>query len=286
MGSILLERFKDLTFTKGQNRIAQYMIDHEINLCRMSLMDVSKAVGVSDASVLRFVRYIGFDGYNDFKEQLYQKLTEQAELAAGNGKPRLKDRMNSDSGIAGGAQLQDMAARLGESTMDSLMQNDPRTFENFADVIRSARIIYVHGTRGTLAVAEHFSRCLRFLFGNVVFLSSGHDAQAALCNASSKDCFVFFCASRFYEGDLHICEAARSADVPICLITNSIPSPLTPFAEQILVSKAIEQSFFNSIVGMVGIAEYLLDLLSQGQKDTLSHRLDSFDYFTREERCR
>ncbi len=285
MGSILIERFKDLNFTKGQSKIAQYMVEHEFNLCRMSLMDVSKAAGVSDASVLRFVRYIGFDGYNDFKEHLYQKLTEQAELAVGNGKPRLKDRINQNPTIEGEARLQNMASRLGESVIDSLTQNEAMSFEGVASVIQKANMIYICGARGTLAVAEHFARCLRFLFRNVVFLSSSHDVHAALCNATPSDCLVFFCTSRFYESDLHICEAARSADVPVCLITNSIPSPLTPFAQHILVSKAVEQSFFNSVVGMISISEYLLDLLSMGRKETLSLRLDTFDHFTQDERC-
>lgn len=285
MGSILIERFKNMDFTKGQSRIAQYMIDHEFALCRMSLMEVSKAAGVSDASVLRFVRHIGFDGYNDFKEQMYQKLTEQAALSAGNGKPRLRDRIDNEKVTDRELQLREAAVRFAQSAELSLTQNLPQTFEDIAESISGARMIYVCGARGTLAVAEHFDRCLRFMFGNTVFLPSGHDIHAALSSSGSRDLLIFFCASRFYESDVHICEAARVSDTPLCLITNSIPSPVTPFAKYTLVSKAVETTYFNSAVGMISLAEYLLDVLSQKQGKSFRNRLDSFDHFTQDERC-
>ncbi len=280
MSSILVEHFKNHDFTKGQNRIAQYMIEHEISLSRMSLMELSKAIGVSDASVLRFVRYVGFDSYNDFKERLYQELTRQAELAAGNGKPRLRDRMSGDA-----LALQLAAEEIAQSAEVSVTQNPPETYEAVAEAIRRARTVYVCGARGTLTAAEHFARILRFPVGSVTYLADGHDIHAALCGAGKTDLLIFFCTSRFYESDVHICQAARASDTPICLVTNSIPSPLTPYAAHVLLSKAAEKSFFNSMVGMTALSEYLVMLLSQRQGKTLQNRLDSFDHFTREERC-
>ena len=96
MESILFEYFKNANLTKMQRKIAQFMVDNEYNLPHMSLMDVSRAVGVSDASVLRLVRMIGFEGYNDFKHELYEKLIERAGAPA-NNKHKLKERFETSS---------------------------------------------------------------------------------------------------------------------------------------------------------------------------------------------
>ena len=113
MESILYERFKNANFTKGQRKIAQFMIDNEYKLPHMSLMDVSRAVGVSDASVLRLVRMIGFDGYNDFKNELYEKLIERAGAPV-NNKQKLKERLetNSEEGYPSLAVAQDNALNI------------------------------------------------------------------------------------------------------------------------------------------------------------------------------
>lgn len=284
MESILIEHFKSLNFTKSQNKIAQYMIEHEYDLCRMSLMDVAKAVGVSDASVLRFVRVIGFDGYNAFKEKLYEKLAEQAEFAASSGKTRLRDRMEGRPDAPDNLSIQSLASEAGHVVEQSLLQNPMHAYRELIYAIKHSRYIYVGGARGTIAVSEHFARCLRFVCSNVIFLSSNHDLHAALSGASAKDLFIYFCVPRFYEADVRICQAAQTAGTPICLITNRIPSPLSKFAQYILIAKASERTFFNSMLGMLALAECLLTCLSEDDKGSLQERLDRFDRNTEEER--
>ena len=285
MGSFLIDRFKGQNFTRGQAQIARYMLEHEYDLCRMSLMDVSEAVGVSDASVLRFVRCLGFSGFNDFKAQLFEKMTADAEQSVLGESPLLRDRVNGADRGEELFQVQTAAAEAAQSVERSLLQNTPAAYEELAGLIRSARLVYVCGVRGTKAVAEQFTRCLRFLKGNVICLDSSHDIQAALSGASEEDVLLFFCASRFYEADVHICQAAKDAGVPCCLITNRVPSPLTEYARLVLLAQTVKGTYFNSMTGMLSIAEYLLTLLSREQGETLGERLDRFDRHTAEERC-
>lgn len=286
MESILIEHFKKIELTKGQSKIAQYMIDHEYELCRMSLMDISKAVGVSDASVLRFVRCIGFAGFSDFKEKLYEKLKEQAELSSAGEKSRLRDRLHPSNNGPDVYSLMDTASAFAQTVEASLTQNSEQSYAEVAAAISAARTVYIFGARGTLAVAEQFARCLRFISCRAVYLNNAHDMHAALSGAAPEDLLVFFCTSRFYAVDEHVCRAAEAAGVPLCLITDSVLSPLSKFASYALLAGTSENTFFSSMLGVLAVAEYLIIRLSQGNEQYIKEHLDRFDLCTEEERLR
>ena len=280
MNSTLIEYFKNQEFTKLQNRIAQYILEHEYELAWMSLMDVSKAAGVSDASVLRFVREIGFEGWNDFKEKLYNKLAEQAELSSAS-LSRLSDRLASGSL----SDLHGAAADIGSRVVDSMLLNSQEAYSGFASAVGAAQTRYVYGCRGTGAVAAHFAYALRFNLPSVSFLDSSHAAHAALINATSSDCLVFFCTSRFYRSDEQICRHALESGVRLCLITDALPSPISKYANELLLARTSNQSYFNSMLGVMAVAEHLLKLLSATQpEERLRANLDAFDRATNGER--
>lgn len=278
MSSTLLDYFKNRRFTKRQNSIAQYMLEHEYELARMSLMDVSRAVGVSDASVLRFVREIGFEGWNDFKEQLYNRLTKQAEMTA----PAVK---LSDRIVPGRSELRDAAEESGERVADSLLLNPQEGYDGFVKSVMAASEIFVHGCRGTKAIAEHFAYALRFTEPRTNWLDSSHDVHAMLINSHPGDCMVFFCTSRFYRSDEAICRHAAEAGVKLCLITDAFPSPISSYATETLLAKTSNRNYFSSMLGVMAVAEHLLRLLSSGKpEEQLRARLDAFDCATEDGR--
>ena len=283
MESILYERFKNANFTKGQRKIAQFMIDNEYKLPHMSLMDVSRAVGVSDASVLRLVRMIGFDGYNDFKNELYEKLIERAGAPV-NNKQKLKERLetNSEEGYPSLAVAQDNALNI---ITGSLQLNLPTVYEEIISAIKSSRRIFIYGRRGTRNSAHQFSSYLRYLFDNIVFINHYEDVYPAVSGADERDLFIFFCLSRFYETDLHICRAISSKRIPLCMITDQIPSVVSSYASILLRVKSTSLSFFHSALGTKAIYEYIIARLSNDiQIGTLQSRLDYIDEHTDNER--
>ena len=284
MDSILFERFKNVNFTKSQRKIAQFMMDNEYELCQMSLMDVSKAVGVSDASVLRLVRLVGFDGYNDFKRELYDKLVQQAGAPVSTRKS-LKDRL-SDTPSGDLLLLPLVIENTKHNVESTLQQNSPNAYDDAVSTINRSRRIIIYGCRGTLDEARHFARCLRYVRGNVVFLEHYDDVHPALAYSGPEDVLVFFCVSRFYETDVHICQAANSKDIPIILITDLVPSVISGHADSILRAKVDGLSYFNSMVGILAIAEYLLIRIKNNEEnDFIQEQLDFIDRYTESERC-
>ena len=67
--------------TKTQKIIAEYVLDNASEACFMTSTEIALKLGVSESSVIRFSRTIGFDGFMDFqKALLLMQLFQMAHI--------------------------------------------------------------------------------------------------------------------------------------------------------------------------------------------------------------
>lgn len=64
--------------TKTQRIIAEYVLDNASEACFMTSTEIALKLGVSESSVIRFSRTIGFDGFMDFQKALQKRLPGQS----------------------------------------------------------------------------------------------------------------------------------------------------------------------------------------------------------------
>lgn len=82
---MLQDFVKNLTkysLTKSQIKIADYIIKNQKWIVGLTAREVEKEIGVSDATIIRLARTVGYDGYTDLQEQL-RKETEQNKEGIG-----------------------------------------------------------------------------------------------------------------------------------------------------------------------------------------------------------
>ena len=86
MGSNISDiiRQKLPTFSKGQKRIAQAILDDYEKTAYMTAARLGQAVGVSESTVVRFANELGFDGYPEFQRAVQElvrtKLTPNQRI--------------------------------------------------------------------------------------------------------------------------------------------------------------------------------------------------------------
>ena len=59
---------------KSESKVAEFILEHAHESLSMRIADVAARSGVSEPTVIRFCKAIGFDGYQSFKLQLAQNL--------------------------------------------------------------------------------------------------------------------------------------------------------------------------------------------------------------------
>ena len=285
MENILLERLKGVSLTKGQEKIASYVIENQYLICQKTLMELSKEIGVSDASILRFVRTIGFEGYNEFKSVLYTNLIAQRGALPKRGDLNLGQRNRDSSSLREVDIFQQTIKNALNVAERSLTQNTRQSYEKIAESILQSQHIYVFGTRGTKGLSEHFARALSHIKSNVITLNHAYDVYPMLGGASPNDIFIFFCASRFYKSDVRLCQAAKDKGLTICLITDTIPSPISQFANQLLLVCIDSISYYNSMIGYTAVCEYIITLVCHQNENYAQTRLDEIGIYNPDELC-
>ena len=74
-------RTKRDSLTKSGIIVADYLLQHAEDAQYLSISSLAKACGVAEATIFRFCRALGFDGYNEMKIAL-AKATATAAPAA------------------------------------------------------------------------------------------------------------------------------------------------------------------------------------------------------------
>ena len=133
------------TFSKGQKRIAGFILESYDKAAFMTASRLGKKVGVSESTVVRFAAELGYDGYPDMQRSLQKmirnRLTSVQRIEVTN------DRIGD----------QDLLSMVLQSDIEkirmTLEEVDRESFERTAEAIVSARKIYIIGVRSSASIA-------------------------------------------------------------------------------------------------------------------------------------
>ena len=79
----ILERIQSQIdgLSKGQKRIAHYIIENLDDAAFMTALKIGRAVNVSESTVVRFGKDMGYDGFPEFQDDLVKALKEKINSA-------------------------------------------------------------------------------------------------------------------------------------------------------------------------------------------------------------
>lgn len=275
MDNLFAERIKNTQLTKSQRLIAQFFLNNQERIGSMSSLDVAKEVGVSDASIIRFSRAIGFEGYADLKNHLYHQLVENAY-----GGALLSERFTLNQEAFSGDFTPEHFQKLMMANLDSVFRNNsPKTFSLVVQGILSAKKRYIVGMRGCKGEAVKFGRLLSFMLPEVRTIVDGECTSILnIQDISQGDVLLMFVYSRFYKIDLDYVKTAKARGAKVYLIINELTGPLNPYADEIIVVSSSNMSFYHSTLAIDMVGEFILNEISI-QVD-FRRRLDERDQLT------
>lgn len=279
--NLIAEKIENLSLTKSQRKIADYFIHNQEKIVTMSSMDAANMIGVSDASVIRFARAIGYEGYTDLKEQIYATLVNHTF----SGIPLTERMERNDARFSNSNLTEQFLSLVEENGAFAFNNNRMKQFEEIADGIVKARNRYVVGLRGCRGVAQRFARLLMFMLSKVECITDSECTSINHVQDMQKgDVMLMFVFSRFYKIDLHYAQLAKNRGAKFFLVTNDITGPLSPYADIILVVQTNSMNFFHSTIGTDIVAEYLLTLIAHHEKIDYKERIAERDRITEDQR--
>lgn len=275
----LREIIHNASLTKTQQMIAEYILVNSADACFMTSTEIAAKLGVSESSVIRFSRSLGFSGFMDFQKSLrkdYQdkvlSISSTITVPAQRVVKRAKFDNNSDYIKR---HLKNAAKNL-ESVFTS---NTPALFEEAADIIISSKHKYVAASRGNACLADYFLLYLKHMLTNVETTNSSSITPIDhMHNITKDDCLIVFSFPRYSSLDKVTVELAKESGASIILITDKPSALLAPYATVLFTVPVDSNAFFNSLIAPQFVAEALLETISHKVKG-LEKKLKKLDRY-------
>lgn len=244
----------------------------------MTSLEIAKEIGVSDTSVIRFTRAIGYQGFADFKDKVYQSLRQEM-YESKDGEESLSKRLELCSERYKNFDItREMIELMSNNVEQSLMQNDIKDYKASVKMLRNATQVFVVGLHGSKGCAVQFGRLLRHILEDVIVITNGDDEGILpLQMATDKDAVLMISFARYYKIDIMISDLIKRKTKNYFLITDSIFFPVAGGVKTVLLAATKHMSFFNSMLGAIGILKYILNLLSWEDKEMYGEKLKERD---------
>ena len=125
------------SFSKGQKRIAAFILDNYDRAAFMTAAKLGETASVSESTVVRFAAQLGYDGYPDMQKALQELI--RGRLTSIQRIQVSRDQMTG-SDILGSVMQRDM-----NSIHDVIERLDREEFERVVDKLLHAKHIYIPG---------------------------------------------------------------------------------------------------------------------------------------------
>lgn len=268
--------------TKTQKMIAKFILDNSDDACFMTSTDIASHLGVSESSVIRFSRSLGFQGFMDFQKTLrkdYQDKMLSISSTITIPAQRIAKRAKLDSNTEYINRHFKNAAKNLENVFSA---NSLSTFEEAADIIISSKRKYIFATRGNSCLGDYFLLYLKHMLPGVETASSAAISPIDhICSITKDDCLILFSFPRYSSLDKLTAQMAQEAGAKIIVITDKPSALLAQYATILFTVSVDSNTFFNSMIGPQFVAEALLDTISHKVKG-IEKRLKKIDRYLNE----
>lgn len=251
------------SFSKGQKRIAAFVLESYDKAAFMTASKLGQAVNVSESTVVRFAAELGYDGYPSMQRSLQKMI--RSRLTSVQRMEMANDQMGSD--VASSVLRSDIS--MIRSTLEEL---DPVRFQNAVDALLKAKKIYIMGVRSSSAISRFLAFHFNHIFDNICEVSANTVSEVfeQILRVGEDDVLIAVCFPRYSSRTVKAMHYARSRGATVIAITDSEVSPVAAEASITLTAKSDMVSFVDSLVAPMSLANALIVAVSQKRSQDVS----------------
>lgn len=259
------------TFSKGQKRIANYILESYDKAAFMTASRLGKTVSVRESTVVRFAAELGYDGYPSMQRSLQKmirnRLTSVQRIEVSN------DRIGDQDLLSSVLQSDIEKIRL------TLEEVDRQSFDRAVDAIVSARKIYIMGVRSSASLATFLSFYFNLIFDNVISVAANTASEVfeTMLRVGAEDVVIGVSFPRYSSRTVQAMNFARDRGATTIAITDSEASPLAPISNYTLKARSDMASFVDSLVAPLSLVNALLVAVSRKKNDDLAHTFQTLE---------
>jgi RpiR family transcriptional regulator, carbohydrate utilization regulator len=215
-------------FTQADQLLADLTINHPQTVIKLSAREFGRQCGVSEASVIRFVQKLGYEGLTEFKSALHHELVISQN-------PAWPEFFGKDTPSEALSKVVNLCSQTLQSLMSVL---DPNELARAAEVINNTDAVHFFSAGGSIRVAQHaVFKLLRM--GYLAIGYSEQFTQMAQTSVLTPKSVAF--GISFTGSTKSVCDAlaaATEAGAHTIGLTNFAGTPMTGYADIKLITGA------------------------------------------------
>ena len=258
-------------FSKGQKKIASYILTNYDKAAFMTASRLGKTVGVSESTVVRFAVELGYEGYPEMQKTLQElvrnKLTSVQRIEVAS------DQFGNQDVVASVLQRDANAIRMTAEALDRAQMI------RAVGAILRARCIYIVGVRSSAALANYLNFYFRNIFNDVRLVSSTATSEMfeQLLRVGPGDVVIGFSLPRYSSRTVKVMQYAHDTGATCIAVTDKPDAPAGKVADHVLVAKSDMVSVVDSLVAPMSVVNALVVSLAQEQQTQMAKTYEDLE---------
>ncbi|WP_395677605.1 MurR/RpiR family transcriptional regulator [Inquilinus sp.] len=237
---------------------ARYVRENPEKVALHSLRQVSDLADVHPSSLMRLVRELGFERYNEFRDPFRQWLSTQSNS--------MRSRVEGLSAKGKRGQLDETVADVFARELSDVQATAAaiRTADLVAaaDIMIGARRVFILGLRSLHSAAYFLDYSLKMYSANSVLVEGrGGSLGDEVRDAGPGDAVVVLSHRSYSRDTLRIARFAKDAGAKVISIVDSPLAPTVAFSDVKLVLTASPSALLSSVVSTLSVVQALVAVI-------------------------
>lgn len=264
----LIERIKakENGFSKGQRKLADYILKEYDKAAFLTASKLGKEAGVSESTVVRFAYELDYDGYPELQKAMNVIVkTQSSSLQRLEGAVKRYGNCNPLKSI-----LKTDMNRIKET----IAEIDEAEFEKAIESIVTARKVYIIGARSSGFLAEFLGYYLKMILDDVEIVDFNGEVGVfeQIHRIKPEDVFIGISFPRYSRITAQVQQFASRAGATTIAITDSMQSPMTSRSKINLIAKSDVMAVVDSLTAPLSVINALAVAISIRMKDDVAKR--------------
>lgn len=255
---------EDSKYTKSDLKIMDFVENNTEEFLFMSIGQLAKRLEMSEATISRFARHIGYTDFKDMKNHV-------AARKVGKGPARkIAGTLMKNQGF----DIRKWFSYQQECLERTQDQIDSGEMDRAFKAIQNAERIYIHAKNASASAGQLLFFRLRRLGYNVSMIpSGGSEVIEGIAHAGEKDLIIIFSYSKVSAEGKIILDYAQTAGYKTLAFTSRLYAPSEQRADINIYVYRGEKEEYHSMTTAVAMIDAMVLALSERMSATSAERL-------------
>ena len=240
------------TFSAKELRVAEYVMKNYQQSMLLSSTELANAAGVSDTTVVRFAKSLGFSGFLQYRNQIKKEYVPTQKVYASLSS--LADEQKNEEAL-----IPWYFHGLLKNCNDFFNQIPESEIEKMVRLMKEAETVYLFGIGSDVVIAHFLENYLRLMgIRCITITEEGLAMKEKFFAMKEHDCLFMSAYPTLEQSDYWVCDYVKRKNAKLLLLTDSELTAHKLNADVSINVKETLDTFFNSYVLSMGVCNAIL----------------------------